>query len=59
MASPAQKSKGKTRQHYEIQGNRAVPKNQNCPKCGPGYILANHTDRVNCGKCGYTEYKKK
>ena len=29
-----------------------------CPKCGPGVFMATHKDRVACGKCGYTEFKK-
>ena len=28
-----------------------------CPKCGPGVFMAEHPDRVACGKCGYTEFK--
>ena len=28
-----------------------------CPKCGPGVFMAAHTNRVSCGKCGYTEFK--
>ncbi len=28
-----------------------------CPKCG--VRMANHNDRFSCGKCGYTEWKKK
>jgi small subunit ribosomal protein S27Ae len=34
-------------------------KKKHCPKCGPGVFLADHKDRVSCGKCGYTEFKKK
>lgn len=30
-----------------------------CIKCGPGVFLANHKDRVSCGKCGYTEFLKR
>ncbi len=26
-----------------------------CPKCGPGFKLAEHKERVACGKCGYME----
>ncbi|HSV42394.1 MAG TPA: 30S ribosomal protein S27ae [Methanomassiliicoccales archaeon] len=32
---------------------------RNCPKCGPGVFLANHPDRLACGRCGYTEFSKK
>jgi small subunit ribosomal protein S27Ae len=34
-------------------------KKRHCPKCGPGVFLAAHADRTACGKCGYTEFKKK
>ena len=27
-----------------------------CPKCG--VRMAGHADRLSCGKCGYTEWKK-
>ena len=30
-----------------------------CPRCGAGVILAQHKDRVTCGKCGYSETKAK
>jgi small subunit ribosomal protein S27Ae len=30
-----------------------------CPRCGPGVILAQHKDRVTCGKCGYSETRTK
>jgi small subunit ribosomal protein S27Ae len=26
-----------------------------CPRCGPGVALAQHKNRVMCGKCGYSE----
>ena len=31
---------------------------QACPKCGPGTLLAEHSTRVHCGKCGYTRWKQ-
>jgi ubiquitin-small subunit ribosomal protein S27Ae len=34
-------------------------KKKHCPKCGPGVFLANHEDRLACGRCGYTEFNKK
>jgi small subunit ribosomal protein S27Ae len=34
-------------------------KKKHCPKCGPGVFLAEHADRLACGKCSYTEFKKK
>jgi small subunit ribosomal protein S27Ae len=33
-------------------------KSKTCPKCGTGFIMANHQNRISCGKCGYTEFKK-
>ncbi len=33
-------------------------KNRDCPKCGKGVTMAQHKDRVHCGKCGYTEFNK-
>jgi small subunit ribosomal protein S27Ae len=41
---------------YEISGKELKRKNRNCPKCGQGYFLAAHKDRLTCGKCGYTEF---
>ncbi|MGQ9582790.1 MAG: 30S ribosomal protein S27ae [Thermoplasmatota archaeon] len=44
--------------YYEIVDNKVQRRNQWCPKCGPGVFLAAHRDRVSCGRCGYTEFKK-
>ena len=30
-----------------------------CPKCGPGFFLAEHKNRTTCGKCEYVEFKGK
>ncbi|NLA39506.1 MAG: 30S ribosomal protein S27ae [Methanomicrobiales archaeon] len=43
---------------YEIKGNKAVLRNRHCPRCGPGVLLGMHGDRMACGKCGYTEFRK-
>ena len=43
---------------YEVDGDKIVRKNQICPRCGEGVFMADHGDRVACGKCGYTEMKK-
>ena len=42
---------------YDIQGETITKKNRNCPKCGAGYFLGIHKDRVVCGKCAYVEVK--
>jgi len=44
---------------YKVNGNKAERIKPTCPKCGPGIFMATHKDRVSCGKCGYTEFKKK
>ena len=44
---------------YTVTGDKIVKKNKTCPKCGPGMFLANHKDRVVCGKCFYVEMKGK
>jgi small subunit ribosomal protein S27Ae len=33
-------------------------KNKSCPKCGQGTFLAQHKDRLTCGKCGYMEKRE-
>ncbi len=43
--------------NYEVSGGSIKRKNKSCPKCGAGIFLANHQDRVYCGKCGYVEMK--
>ncbi|HUC39049.1 MAG TPA: 30S ribosomal protein S27ae [Candidatus Acidoferrum sp.] len=34
---------------------KAYKQGRQCPKCGSR--LAEHADRMSCGKCGYTEFK--
>ncbi len=43
---------------YEKKGDKAVKKNKSCPKCGTGFSLAAHKDRLTCGACQYTEFTK-
>jgi small subunit ribosomal protein S27Ae len=47
------------REIFKIEGDKITRLRRNCPKCGEGIFLAEHKDRVSCGKCGYTEYKVK
>ncbi|HVN73369.1 MAG TPA: 30S ribosomal protein S27ae [Methanoregula sp.] len=44
--------------HYKVEGAKVTIASKFCPRCGPGIIMAEHKDRVACGKCGYTEFKK-
>lgn len=45
--------------YYEAKENSLDRKKRYCPKCGPGIFLAEHSDRYSCGKCSYTEWKKR
>ncbi len=46
------------RTYYKVEADKVVRSRKHCPKCGPGVFLAEHKDRVSCGRCGYTEFKK-
>lgn len=43
---------------YEKKGDTVVKKNKSCPKCGSGFSLAAHKDRLTCGFCQYAEFTK-
>ena len=43
---------------FEVKGSSVSRKNKSCPKCGQGFFLAKHKDRLVCGKCGYLEVVK-
>ncbi len=42
---------------YVVEGDALKRKNRFCPKCGHGVFLAEHSNRLTCGKCGYMEKK--
>ena len=44
---------------YRVEAGKLIKIKKECPRCGRGYFLGEHADRYTCGKCGYTEYKKK
>jgi len=44
--------------YYEVSENSINRIRQTCPRCGVGFFLAEHKDRLTCGKCNYTEFKK-
>lgn len=48
----------KGREIFKVEGDKITRLRRHCPKCGDGYFLADHKDRLSCGKCGYTEFKK-
>jgi ubiquitin-small subunit ribosomal protein S27Ae len=43
---------------YPVKGDAVTRLRKECPRCGRGVFLAEHKDRLTCGKCGYTSYKK-
>jgi small subunit ribosomal protein S27Ae len=46
--------------YYKIvDGSTLQRKLRSCPRCGPGNFLAEHYDRISCGKCGYAEFRRK
>jgi small subunit ribosomal protein S27Ae len=47
----------KGREIFKLEGDKITRLRRHCPKCGDGFFLAEHKNRVSCGKCGYTEYK--
>jgi len=50
--------KVKQSEFYKVEGGKIKRLKKSCPRCGDGYILAEHKDRWYCGKCLYTEWKK-
>lgn len=58
MADVKLKPTSKKYTKYKIEGDKVI-RGKTCPKCGIGVFLAEHKDRVYCGKCHYTEKNKK
>lgn len=44
-------------QCYKLEGGKLVRLSPFCPRCGPGYFMADHGDRYTCGACHYTVFK--
>ncbi|MBL7206145.1 MAG: 30S ribosomal protein S27ae [Candidatus Aenigmarchaeota archaeon] len=47
----------KPNSYFDIQGDKIIRKGTNCPRCGPGTLLAKHKDRQTCGRCGLTAFE--
>jgi len=47
----------KKREIFKVEGDTITRVRRHCPKCGDGVFLAEHNNRLSCGKCGYTEFK--
>ena len=42
---------------FKVESDKITRLRRHCPKCGDGVFLAEHTNRLSCGSCGYTEFK--
>lgn len=51
------RDKGKKYELYEVKDGEVNRLKKACPRCGPGIFMADHGERLSCGKCGYTEFK--
>ena len=44
---------------YKVESDSLSRLRKDCPRCGKGYFMAQHGNRLTCGHCGYTTYTKK
>ncbi|MDV3293607.1 MAG: 30S ribosomal protein S27ae [Nitrososphaerales archaeon] len=44
---------------YKVEGETVTRLRKECPRCGKGYFMAQHENRLTCGNCGYTTYTSK
>jgi small subunit ribosomal protein S27Ae len=44
---------------FRVQGDKVIRLRHECPRCGRGAFLAEHADRSTCGRCGFTQFKRK
>jgi ubiquitin-small subunit ribosomal protein S27Ae len=60
-AAPAKKKRKESPiyKFYQVKGEKVERLRKECPRCGRGVFLGEHKDRLTCGKCGYTSFKKK
>lgn len=48
----------KTHELYKVEGDKIKKLRKECERCGNAVYMAEHKDRLHCGKCGFTIYKK-
>lgn len=60
-AAPVKKKRAESPVYkfYQVKGGKVDRLRKECPRCGRGVFLGEHKDRMTCGKCGYTSFKKK
>ncbi len=59
---PKEKSKKKKagRSLYKVEKSGTVTSTRRpCPRCEKGTYMAEHFNRFACGRCGFTEFKRK
>jgi small subunit ribosomal protein S27Ae len=44
---------------YKVEGETLSRLRKECPRCGKGFFMAQHENRLTCGHCGYTTYTQK
>jgi len=44
---------------YTVEGDKIIKKGRSCPRCGPGIFLSVGQGRAYCGRCHFTEFKKR
>jgi len=44
---------------YRVEGDTLTRLKKECPRCGKGYFMAQHGNRLTCGHCGFTTYTQK
>lgn len=44
---------------YKLSETSAERLRKECPRCGHGYFMAEHKDRLTCGHCGYTSFRNR
>ena len=41
---------------FKVDGDTLTRLRKECPRCGRGYFMAQHSNRLTCGNCGFTTY---
>ena len=50
----------KAKDMYKVDNSGTVTRTKKtCPRCEKGTFMAEHSNRFACGRCGYTEFKRK
>ncbi|MBI3859911.1 MAG: 30S ribosomal protein S27ae [Thaumarchaeota archaeon] len=44
---------------YKLDGASLTRLRKECQRCGRGYFMGQHGNRMTCGNCGYTTYQSK